>query len=1271
MATPSALEAGAGPLELVDTYVQVVSPEAAYEPFCGKIVSWDGPDAGYTVRKMGTCQLLSAILVKDMQFIPQKYSSMLGSSPLSTQLPETARACQQARRSSTPPAVTPVNELASTSRESSDEDVPISKLQARPATKTIDEIASTSRDSSDEDIPISKLQTRRAEKVLTKDTVPLEDVPRATSKAVKGTAKLPATASRPESYAVRIQIASKRCQLGNFTSAAAAGRAYTFMRMKLGTRGGDVSALDLSGEGQLLGEEEAYAMKCLRQLQGELAQGENQRNSTSFIGVRVTSSSFDKSYEARIKISKQTFSLGCFHDAQQAAAAYDCAVRLSRVKRKTNFPTDKPLDLPESEHQRIAAILSAANSTPTPNTSSTPPLPAQKTNFSDACARFERLSNEGPVFVCTCCRRTWFRRSVHKVTPALRQRTGPQNVNNWFTSRLSVDNAEWICTTCYNYVSKSRTPPMAPSKQPDLPAIPPALQGLTSMENDLIALRLAFIRIRGLPPSVAGGPRKLGQRALKGMVTNVPADLSKIQLSLPRQLSGEGIIPVSIKYKLKYRASYKTAENVRPHRLREALQYLVSEPTLWKEAQVSIRTDWLRQSEADAHACRPHDADTPLTSDDASNSSDEEENGPGVEPLPEEETFVDDLYVQPTFSRTTVNVAPGEDQTPVGMLQDIHGEEKCFPSLFAGCARPPSSLSYNQLTRFELTNVDRRFASHASSLFYKLRKLQVIQLNRLGKMRVRKSKLEGRQPLTAAEVRDTSARENLLSKNIGFRDLKTLRSSPDYDREGKREAFGMIRQIGPFQLFCTFSMAETRWGGLLRTLHQLASGEDISEAAALALPWERKATLIRDDPVSTARCYCNRRDLIFSTLSQCSQFVGQGTDFFWRDEFQKRGTAHTHAAFYIAGAPRFGISTDAEICAFIDDRITCSLTEASPSDIQGQQHNHLKRYCLKDPDPAGNRVCRFDFPRVPSFSTMLLRPLPEDIPSSESRSLCRIYKQAKALINDLAEADLENMSTFDFICRLRVTRERYTLALRASVCKPTVFLKRAPIERRVNPYNPRLLQILHTNMDCQFALDVYAAANYITSYMMKTDLKMSKLLRAAYREASLGNMGLQQSVRHAGSAFIRGQEVCAQQAVYGCLGLPLRYCSRNHIFIPSSRPSERTFLLKDDRYLKSLPPDSTNCVHASVVDRYAARLLNGTLQGTELLCLSDMPLYMSTPRPSLQQKKMCTTMRSLNMICPPQLTTCRLRSLMTSAAAYLALTARYPTANTGNAPKRK
>lgn len=238
-------------------------------------------------------------------------------------------------------------------------------------------------------------------------------------------------------------------------------------------------------------------------------------------------------------------------------------------------------------------------------------------------------------------------------------------------------------------------------------------------------------------------------------------------------------------------------------------------------------------------------------------------------------------------------------------------------------------------------------------------------LNRLSELKLRKSKLEGRKPLTAAEVRNTGSREQLLSKNIGYRDLKTLRGSPEYDREGKREAFAMIRQLGPFHVFCTFSMAETKWGGLLQTLYSLAVGDTISVPDALALPWQQKAQLIRNDPVTVARCYCNRRDLIFSTILQCPEFIGRVTDYFWRDEFQQRGTAHTHAAFYVAGAPRFGISADSGICAFVDNHINCSVAEASESDIRGQRHTHLKSYCLKKLDAGGKRICKFEYPRLP------------------------------------------------------------------------------------------------------------------------------------------------------------------------------------------------------------------------------------------------------------------------------------------------------------------
>lgn len=189
----------------------------------------------------------------------------------------------------------------------------------------------------------------------------------------------------------------------------------------------------------------------------------------------------------------------------------------------------------------------------------------------------------------------------------------------------------------------------------------------------------------------------------------------------------------------------------------------------------------------------------------------------------------------------------------------------------------------------------------------------------------------------------------------------------------------MIRQLGPFQIFATFTMAETHWAALLRNLYQLAFGKSISDQEALDLPWITKVRLIRDDSVTVARCYCNRRSHLISALRKHSSLIGRVTDFFWRDKFQQRGTPHTHAAFYLADSPRYGIDDDSVVVAYIDSLVTCSLTGASMSDLNAQFHHHSKDYCLTRKSPGEKLKCRFAFPRPPLHETMILRPLPESI----------------------------------------------------------------------------------------------------------------------------------------------------------------------------------------------------------------------------------------------------------------------------------------------------
>ncbi|CAB4033060.1 ATP-dependent DNA helicase PIF1 [Paramuricea clavata] len=73
---------------------------------------------------------------------------------------------------------------------------------------------------------------------------------------------------------------------------------------------------------------------------------------------------------------------------------------------------------------------------------------------------------------------------------------------------------------------------------------------------------------------------------------------------------------------------------------------------------------------------------------------------------------------------------------------------------------------------------------------------------------------------------------------------------------------------------------------------------------------------------------------------------------------------------------------------------------------------------------------------------------------------------------------------------------------------------------------------------------------------------MSERLRTACEETRRGNMTIKQQVRDIGNTFLNNVEISAQKAVYIVLGLAMRKCSRQIVFINISPPEERVRLLK-------------------------------------------------------------------------------------------------------------
>jgi hypothetical protein len=449
---------------------------------------------------------------------------------------------------------------------------------------------------------------------------------------------------------------------------------------------------------------------------------------------------------------------------------------------------------------------------------------------------------------------------------------------------------------------------------------------------------------------------------------------------------------------------------------------------------------------------------------------------------------------------------------------------------------------------------------------------------------IRKCKM-GNRTLTAGELK-TPEGLTILICHDGYKFLRALRGSPPYFEKAKKDLFAMIRQLGPASLFCSFSSAETKWNHLLRILGKLVDHKDYSDEQLDNLNWDEKCRLIQSDPVTCARHFDYQfntflKDFLTSEIAP----LGKLKDWFYRVEYQQRGSPHIHMLIWLENAPVFGVDKDEDVVNFIDQIITCRKPDNDTElfDLVNRQTHRHSHTCRKN----SKKVCRFNYPQPPMRSTQILHPLDDNASDTVIRARKELWKNIKNKLNDLKEG--EDVTFDQLLKELDVSEYQYILAIRSSLNCPTIFLKRSPNELRINNYNPACLQAWRANMDIQFVLDVYACAMYIVSYISKAQKGMSDLLRNACAEAKEGNSTIKQQVRDIGNKFLNSVEISAQEAVYIILQLPMRKSSRNDVFINTSPPNDRVELLKPLSEIEKMSDESEEIHSGGLLKRYVER----------------------------------------------------------------------------------
>ncbi|XP_072232324.1 uncharacterized protein [Leuresthes tenuis] len=837
--------------------------------------------------------------------------------------------------------------------------------------------------------------------------------------------------------------------------------------------------------------------------------------------------------------------------------------------------------------------------------------------------QFRQDVSRGPEYICSVCHRLLFRKQVIECKRSHYESKRPEVAalaKRCITLQyLHVCDTEceqechlsdspfsklWVCHCCHKKMLKGILPEESVTNNMHLDEIPPELKCLNSLEEHLIARHIPFMKLLCLPRG--------RQRACHGPCVSVPVDNSSVTNILPRNECDDKMIRVKLKRKLTYKGHYEYMY-VHTDRVRNALRYLIANNKWYDD--VIFNDEWVNTLNG-SDQCEANEDTEELTANSDDENNLEEQAEEELTYIKDQGGLLSDTSLQPVNLGSEIidqnfqdilSVAPAEGNSPVRLLSDKTNEAKCFPVLFplGGPTFHDERESKITLSRYlncRILNADGRFGRNTDYIFYAQYMSEVYQV--ISGVSVAMRKGGGKSSLKEASdlLLNSDSLSKILRNDEGYKFLRGIRGTPPYWMSVQKDLFSMIRQLSIPTFFISMSSADLRWPEMLSSLLRLEGKETPVED----LDWSDKCALIGRNPVTAARMFdhrwhCFLRDVIMSPAEP----IGKIKDYFYRVEFQQRGSPHVHCLFWVENAPKIDKDSDADVVTFIDRYISCEIPPESDAELH-EVVNSVQKHSTKHSKTCRkkNTVCRFNFPRPPSNRTFFTRSgNSEDLSGKDDNTnACAIIKKVKTALDN---PDLNYDTADGFFESLGIHQGLFERAYSICSKKKSIVLKRNPSEIWVNQYNKDLLRAWQGNMDIQFVTDAFSVVVYILSYITKAEQEMGLLLQRAQNEARNGNLDAKAAFKQLGSVYLHNREVSAQEAVYRLTRMHLKECSREVQFIPVGENPVRMSLplhvLQAKAQLQQ-SDDESSIWMTNVVERYKSRPRSAEM---EELCLAS------------------------------------------------------------------
>ncbi|CAM4732690.1 unnamed protein product [Leuciscus chuanchicus] len=774
---------------------------------------------------------------------------------------------------------------------------------------------------------------------------------------------------------------------------------------------------------------------------------------------------------------------------------------------------------------------------------------------------------------------------------------------------LENRKTEWICHCCHNTLMRGLIPDIALANKLQFAPIPPELCDLNVLERHVIAKYIPFAKIVTLP--------KGQQRAIKGAVISVASEVETTVNSLPRPRSESQLLTVKLKRRLCYKGHYQF-QTLNMQKVLSALRKLKDIHSEYKD--ILINAEFSEEEMFNEHEQSANDISAPDEEMDIENTrqsenteeqSNENEHNDYNDDTAEEQSrgLALDTCLQPpdlgqqllSYNDGIFCIAPAERNSPVNTFKIPKLESMAFPVQFPDGKNTfdePGRAKHVSPSRYfnsRLFSIDNRCAKDTNYIFFAQFVTEMNMATSSMSIQLRKGKpmtRDGRR-INCSMLQDKQELEKLVINKEATRFMQPLRGTPAYWEKSLRDLFAMLRQLGTPTFFCTFSAAEMRWPDVITAI-KAQQGETVNFAE---LDWSEKCEILRSNSVTAMRMFEKRVEALMRDLiNSPARPIGEVIDFFYRVEFQLRGSPHIHCLFWVKDAPEFEKDQDQDVCDFIDKYISCKLPDPDKdpelhkivSEVQMHSRNHSKS-CKKN-----KKHCRFGFPKPPINRTMISRPRPPPVDQSDEGNESEETNYASFAKEQLQNVwDLLNDSTqsFDSITQLlhkaNMTYEEYEKHIDTISTSSSIFMERRPQDCWVNGYNPMLLRAWDANMDIQFILNPYSCIMYIVSYISKAEHEMSDYLKKVIKDSSHDDLSERESMKQIMNAYAKNREVSAQEAVARTCSLKLKSSSRAVIFIPTDDNAVKMSLPM--RCLQTMDDDIENVWMTGLPEKYKAR----------------------------------------------------------------------------------